>query len=111
MHFLLGAKPDDHEHLVAEVARAEAEGRVTTLTWTDPAHPDVRCEVRFVQDLPLNQAHPDLRVNFLQYIEYGPAGAVRLKFRWVTDLTITTDNAHHLTRGGRSRWTVPTQTS
>jgi hypothetical protein len=35
MHFLLGAKPDDHEHLFAEVNAAQAAGRVTTLRWTD----------------------------------------------------------------------------
>ena len=26
MHFLRGAKPDDHEHLFAEVSKADAEG-------------------------------------------------------------------------------------
>jgi hypothetical protein len=110
MHFLLGAKPDDHEHLFAEVARADGEGRVTTLTWTDPRDPDVRREIRFVPDLPLNKANPDLRVNFLQYVEYEPDGQVRLKFSWVTDLTITPDNARHLVRGGRARWKVENET-
>jgi hypothetical protein len=110
MHFILGAKPDDHEYLFAEFARAESEGRVTTLTWTDPAKPDVRCEIRFVHDLPLNKANEDLRVNFLQYVEYDAEGVMRLKFSWVTDLVITTDNARHLTRGGRSRWKVENET-
>lgn len=110
MHFILGVKPDDHEHLFAEVARAESEGRATTLTWTDPANPDVRCEIRFVHDLPLNKSNEDLRVNFLQYVEYDPDGVVRMKFTWVTDLEITTDNARHLARGGRCRWKVENET-
>ena len=110
MHFILGAKPDDHEHLFAEVARAEGEGRVTTLSWTDPAKPGVRCEIRFVHDLPLNKANEDLRVNFLQYVAYDAEGKVQLKFSWVTDLAITTDNARHLVRGGRARWKVENET-
>lgn len=110
MHFLLGAKPDDHEHLFDEVARADAEGRVTTIRWTDENHADVQCEIRFVNYLPLNKSNPDLIVNFLQYIEYGSDGSIRKRFSWVTDLTITDDNARHLVRGGRARWKVENET-
>lgn len=53
MHFLLGAKPDDHEHHFAEVSQAEAAGRVTTLRWTDDTKQEaVQCEIRFAHDLP-----------------------------------------------------------
>ena len=110
MHFLLGVKPDDHEHLYDEVVKAGDEGRMTTIGWTDPNDSAVRCEISFVLDLPLNKANPDLRVNFLQYIEFGPDGHERKKFSWVTDLTITRDNAAHLVRGGRSRWKVENET-
>lgn len=56
MRFILGAKPDDHEHLFGEVAQAEAAGRVTTLRWTDDtrkggAAEEVTCEIRFVNEL------------------------------------------------------------
>jgi hypothetical protein len=56
MRFILGAKPDDHEHLFGEVAQAEAAGRVTTLRWTDDtrkvgAVEEVTCEIRFVNQL------------------------------------------------------------
>lgn len=56
MRFILGAKPDDHEHLFGEVAQAEAAGRVTTLRWTDDtrkggAAEEVTCEIRFVNQL------------------------------------------------------------
>ena len=110
MHFLLGVKPDDHEHLFDEVIKAGEEDRMTTISWTDPKDPTVLCEISFVLDLPLNKANPDLRVNFLQYIEFGPDGHERKKFSWVTDLTITRDNAHHLVRGGRCRWKVENET-
>ncbi|MCP4896672.1 MAG: transposase [bacterium] len=111
MHFILGAKPDDHEHLFEEVSKAEAEGRVTTLRWTDEAKKEeVQCEIRFAHDLPLNKSNADLLVNFLQYTEYASDGLVRKRFSWVTDLTITRDNARHLVRGGRARWKIENET-
>ncbi len=110
MHFLLGAKPDDHGHLFDEVIKAGDEDRMTTISWADPNDPAVLCEISFVLDLPLNKANPDVRVNFLQYIEFGPSGHERKKFSWVTDLTITQDNAAHLVRGGRSRWKIENET-
>jgi hypothetical protein len=110
MHFLLGVKPDDHEHLFDEVIQAFEDDRMTTINWTDPQRPDVMCEISFVHDLPLNKSNPDIRVNFLQYSEYGPDGHRLKHFTWVTDLTITQDNAKHLARGGRARWKVENET-
>ena len=66
-----------------------------------PARQAVR-EITFVHQLPLNESNPDLLVNFLQYAEYDADGKPLKLFSWVTDLTITRDNALHLTRGGRS---------
>ena len=111
MRFLLGAKPDDHEHLFDEVSKAEAEGRVTTLRWTDDTKKEaVSCEIRFAHQLSLNKSNADLLVNFLQYTEYASDGSICKRFSWVTDLTITADNAHHLVRGGRSRWKIENET-
>jgi len=110
MHFVLGAKPDDHEYLFEEVVKAHEDNRVTTISWNDEKDPDVLCEVSFLHDVPLNKSNPDLFVNFLQYIEYGPNGHRRKQFTWVTDLTITKDNARHLVRGGRARWKIENET-
>ncbi len=110
MRFILGAKPDDHEHLFDEVNKAEAEGRVTTLRWVDDTHEEVTCEIRFVHQLPLNKSNADLLLNFLQYTEYASDGSILKRFSWVTDLTITPDNAQHLVRGGRSRWKIENET-
>ena len=74
MPFLLGAKPDDRERVFEEVSRAEAEGRVTTLCWTDEGKKEEgQCEIRFAHALPLNKSNADLLVNFLQYTEYASA--------------------------------------
>ena len=110
MRFLLGAKPGDHEHLFEEVSKAEAKGRVTTLRWTDDTKEEVECEIRFAHHLPLNKSNADLLVNFLQYTEYTSDGSILKRFSWVTDLTITSDNARHLVRGGRARWKIENET-
>ena len=49
-------------------------------------------------------------MNFLQYAEYDDAGELLKLFTWVTDLTITRDNALHLARGGRARWKIENET-
>ena len=110
MRFLLGAKPDDHEYLFDEVLKGFEEDRVTTISWKDEKDPDVLCEISYLHDVPLNKSNPDVRVNFLQYIQYGPDGHRQKQFSWVTDLMITKDNARHLVRGGRARWKVENET-
>jgi hypothetical protein len=51
-----------------------------------------------------------LLVNFLQYTESDAQGRVLKKFSWVTDFTITAENAELLMRGGRSRWKIENET-
>ncbi len=109
MHFILGAKPDDHEHLFDQAIQAAEEGRDTSITWTEPKTGRL-CEISFVENLSLNKSHPDLLVNFLQYTEYGPDGHICKAFSWVTDLPITRDNAKDLVRAGRSRWKIENET-
>lgn len=110
MHFLLGAKPADHEHLFAEVIQAYEEDRMTSIQWEDPKRKGVTCEIGFTGNLPLNKSNLDLRVNFLQYSEYGPDGECMKCFSWVTDLTITEENAAKLVSGGRARWKIENET-
>ena len=117
MRFLLGAKPDDHEHLFEQVSQAESAGRVTRLHWTedtkkayDTKKKGVACAIRFAHQLPLNQSNADLLVNFLEYTETTSDGSILKRFSWVTDLDITSDNARHWVRGGRARWKIENET-
>jgi len=107
MHFILGAKPGDHEFLYEKLIGTFDEDRVTTLTWKVGG---TACEIAFANGLPLNQSNQDLLVNVLQYLEYGPDGEPTKVFTWVTDLRITRSNAKHLVRGGRARWKIENET-
>ena len=108
MHFILGVKPGDHGFLFEKLIAAYDEDRVTTLrgrTKDNRAY-----ELSFVNGLPLNESNQDLLVNFLQYSEYDSDGEPVKLFSWVTDFTLTKQNAYHLMRGGRARWKIENET-
>lgn len=107
MHFLLGAKPGDHVFLYERLLEEYERDRVTTITWKEG---EITCEIRYVNDLPLNAANPDLLVNFLGYAEFDSDGNVIKQFSWVTDLNITRRNARELVRAGRARWKIENET-
>ena len=107
MHFLLGVKTGDHEHLFDQVQKAHEDDRMQTLSWQEG---EVFYEICFVHQLSLNASNPDLPVNFLEYSEFDADGTRRRHFSWVTDLGITRNNAKHLVRGGRSRWKIENET-
>jgi hypothetical protein len=64
-------------------------------------NPETLHYFRFVNDLPLNKSHPDLRVNLFEYRQVTPKGLLR--FSWVTDILIRRENAVTLMRIGRAR--------
>jgi hypothetical protein len=105
LHFILGVKPGDHAHLFDYVAQAQARGETTE--WEQTAG-SVTQRFRFLQDVPLNASHPDVRVNLLEYWEVQ--GDRVTHFSWITDLPITQANAPTLMRGGRARWKIENET-
>jgi hypothetical protein len=107
LHYMLGIKEGDHGYLFAQVAAAEHAGRVTYYERDDPAT-GLRHRFRFVSDMPLNEAHTDLRVNFLECWEWDQDTVHH--FSWVTDLRVTKGTVYQLMRGGRARWRIENET-
>ena len=107
LHYILGVKEGDHASLFEHVAAAEPAGRVTYYD-RDDAETGVRHRFRFVSDLPLNEAHADLRVNFLECWEWDGDQVQHLS--WVTDLRVTKGTVYQLMRGGRARWRIENET-
>jgi hypothetical protein len=64
---------------------------------------------RYCNNVPLNYANDDIRVNFLEYVETSPNGKQR-KFSWATDFVLTEKNVYTIMRGGRSRWKIENET-
>src|SRR4051794_20062291 len=106
-HYILGVKEGDHAYLFNQVQRAEHDGRVTSYERHDRAA-GIRHRFRFVNDVPLNGAHADVRVNFIEYWEIGHDKVQH--FSWVTDLRVNKRNVFRLMRGGRARWKIENET-
>jgi hypothetical protein len=106
MHFILGVKPGDHQALFAEVDRRERLGPVMRREVTEEQ--GVIHRFRFVNALPLNQSHPDLLVNFLEYWEVHEDKV--LHFSWITDFELSEVNLFAIMRGGRARWKIENET-
>jgi hypothetical protein len=107
LHYILGVKDGDHAYLFAQVQAAEQAGRVTSYERHDRAARVVH-RFRFVNDVPLNTSHRDVRVNFIEYWEVGEHKVQH--FSWVTDLRVSPRNVYHLMRGGRARWKIENET-
>lgn len=105
LRFILGAKPGDHKFLFQAVAQARAAGRSTAF---EVCEAGVIHRFHFVNQVPLNESHPDLLANFLEYWESTDKG--KQHFSWLTDITITQQNAYALMRGGRARWKTENET-
>ena len=109
LRFILGAKPGDHKFLYGKVDQAIKQGKATQFQCSDPDDPDKLHHFRFVNQVPLNQSNQDLLVNFLEYWQVNKDNKVT-KFSWVTDLTITQENAFEIMRAGRARWKIENET-
>ena len=107
LHYILGVKEGDHAYLFAQVAAAERAGRVTYYD-RDDAKTGLRHQFRFISDVPLNETHADLRVNFLECWEWD--GDTVQHFSWVTDLRVNKGTVYRIMRGGRARWRIENET-
>jgi hypothetical protein len=106
-HYILGVKEGDHGYLFAQVHAAELSGRVQHYERHDRAT-GITHRFRFLNDVPLNASHPELRINFLEYWEVHSDHVQH--FSWVTDLRVHRANAESLMRGGRARWKIENET-
>jgi hypothetical protein len=112
LRFLLMAKSSDHRYLFDEVVRASDENRdevLSTYGTTDPEQ--LLSEIQYVRDISLNASHKDVRVNFLQHIEYDrQTGDISKRFSWVTDIDMDRTQFRSYVRAGRSRWKIENET-
>jgi hypothetical protein len=107
LHYILGVKAGDHAYLFQQVEAAAQAGHVTSYERHDRAAGLVH-RFRFLNDVPLNASHTEVRVNFIEYWEMGQNKVQH--FSWVTDLRVTKRNVFHLMRGGRARWKIENET-
>jgi hypothetical protein len=104
MKYLLGAKPGDHQFLFDAVEASEEAQYHECLDEKGFLH-----QFRYLNDVALNKSNPNVRVNFLEYMQTDPKGKETV-FSWVTNIRITQANVFTLMRGGRARWKIENET-
>ncbi len=112
MHYLLGAKPGDHQHLFAQVIEEMEDDNYRCETYQVAlAEGMVRTETSYVSGVSLNKTHTDVQVNFLQHHEFNISdGAIIKQFSWVTDLDLSQKSLHEYQKASRCRWRVENET-
>ncbi|MES0447493.1 MAG: hypothetical protein ABUJ92_13195 [Desulfobacterales bacterium] len=110
LHFILGVKEGDHKFLFDYIDTAVKNGEATEFVMDDPQSPDIKHAFRIINEAPLNKSNQDTLVNFLEYWETNTATGEEQHFCWITDFTITEENAFQLMRGGRARWKIENET-
>jgi hypothetical protein len=107
-HYIIVVKPGDHAFLFEHLRGLEEAGQIQVLTWVDPST-GVLHHFRFAKGVPLNESHPDMLVNVLQYWEIDGDGKVQ-SFSWITDFLLTPETVWDIMRGGRARWKIENET-
>ena len=110
LHYILGVKPGDHKFFFNYVDIAVQEGRTTEFTLEDKNDSDLTHRFRILNGVPLNQSNQDLLVNFIEYWEYSEKSQEIYHNSWITDFSLTKENAYTIMRGGRARWKIENET-
>ncbi|MGF1581589.1 MAG: hypothetical protein ACFCD0_19855 [Gemmataceae bacterium] len=80
-HFILVAKPSDHKYLFDQIQNACEDGPINELRITE--EDDTQHDFRWLRDVMVNESHPDVLVNVLEY--WCSEGHRVQTFSWVID--------------------------
>jgi Transposase DDE domain len=105
--FILNVKPDGHKTIFAHVEGKRQRKQLETHTLTTPD--GVKHRFEWCNNLPLCNADPNVRVNFMCYEQTNKKGK-KTQFTWVTDMKITQKTIFPIMRAGRSRWKIENET-
>jgi hypothetical protein len=108
--FILGVQEGDHGYLFEEVRRREECDEGVEWVTIHTSDRQMRHLFTIVRDVPLNAAHPDLRLTFVRYQEIPANGDESRLFTWITELETTPATVWRIMRGGRSRWKIENET-
>jgi hypothetical protein len=105
--YIIVVKQGDHAALFAAVQTALQAGKTEEFEYQDAQ--GVLRGFRYLNGVPLNQSHPDLLVNYLDYWEIGKDGK-EYHCIWITDIPLSRETVEQVMRGGRARWKIENET-
>lgn len=107
-HYIIGAKPTSNQYLFEEFNLLKSKGKVHIY---DLEIEGVLHHFEYVNNLVLNAANPDIKVNFLDYRQIDLKGKQPTQhFTWITDLPLNKKSVFPIMRMGRSRWKIENET-
>jgi hypothetical protein len=109
-HFILGVKEGDHSKLFETLDERMAQNDCRSYVQVDAA---TGCQHLFLvyDQVPLNDSHPDLLVQVVEYWEQPTKEADPVRhFAWITDLAVRRGQVMPVMRGGRCRWKIENET-
>jgi hypothetical protein len=109
VRYIIGVKPGDHKFLFEHLRTLDEAGQMHVLTLVDPTTGMLH-HFRFCNSVPLNESHPDVLVNVLEYWEFDRDLKKVQHFSWISDFLLTPDNVWDVMRGGRARWKIENET-
>jgi hypothetical protein len=121
MGFILSTQPGSHASLFKALESWGAQGKVKEFSRSEILGVKIKKKrtqtFRYANRILMNHTHLDLAVNVLDFEEVtewtsakGQLKREVTKFTWVTDKTITKDNAPKIMQGGRARWKIENET-
>jgi hypothetical protein len=102
MEFILGVKPGSHESLFNWVNELPMQTHETVVE-------GIPYSFKWINLVPLNDAHHDLLVNFLDCVIDDPKSGKK-HFSWITNISINVKNVYQIARGGRAKWKIENET-
>lgn len=103
MRYVIGVKPGDHAYLFDWIKDLPGQA------YTQTDEKETRHEFTCYDDVPLNDANHDYRVNVIEYTETKKNGKQQ-RFSWVTKMKVTPDNVYDIMRAARARWKIENET-
>ena len=111
LRYILGIWPGDHKSLFDFVENAAQNGHTIEFETEDEDDPEITHRFRILNVVPLNRSNLELPVNFIEYWEHSKkAEKITYHNTWITDFTLTMENAYIIMRGGRARWKIENET-
>lgn len=96
-------------YILVQVAKLEEQQALQSYTWTKHKH--FQCTAKWTEDLILNGANQDIKVNYLQFQELDTrTDKITYQCQWISSIPIGKDIIPEFVSVARSKWKIENET-